>query len=123
MQTTRIVCLTRVRSFGVAIAQLARDARRLSGEMVVTRFLTLLITLLLDSLAALHAAEPPQLAARIELLTSSWHFNAAQPALSTITAQSPQGEFAAPPNQGKGFLPRVPKNSVDDVCRLAIDCL
>ncbi|MCX6877377.1 MAG: hypothetical protein NTW21_26745 [Verrucomicrobia bacterium] len=39
----------------------------------------------------------------IELLTLLWHFNTAQPAQSTLTAQAPQAEFAAPANQTNGF--------------------
>lgn len=39
----------------------------------------------------------------ITLLTLLWLFNASQPALSTLTAQSPQAEFARPANGTNGF--------------------
>jgi len=53
--------------------------------------------------AALHAAESLQSAATIQLRTESWHFNAAQPAHSTLTAQAPQAEFAATATANNGF--------------------
>lgn len=63
----------------------------------------LVTALLLTPLAALHAADSPQPAARIELLTPLYVFNTTQPAQSTLTAQAPQGEFAAPANTSNGF--------------------
>ena len=39
----------------------------------------------------------------IELLTFLWLFNASQPARSTLTAQAPRAEFAAPANTTNGF--------------------
>lgn len=36
----------------------------------------------------------------VELLTLLWLFNPSQPALSTLTAQAPQAEFAVPANAG-----------------------
>jgi len=39
----------------------------------------------------------------LELLTLVWLFNTAQPAQSTLTEQSLQAEFAAPPNTTNGF--------------------
>jgi hypothetical protein len=39
----------------------------------------------------------------IELLTLVWLFNTARPALSTLTAQTPQAEFAAPAQTTSGF--------------------
>lgn len=39
----------------------------------------------------------------IELLTLLWLFNTLQPAQSTLTAQSPNAEFAAPANTTNGF--------------------
>ncbi|MCX7007143.1 MAG: hypothetical protein NTY53_07830, partial [Kiritimatiellaeota bacterium] len=39
----------------------------------------------------------------IEMLTLLWLFNTAQPAQSTLTAQTPQAEFAAPANVTNGF--------------------
>ena len=39
----------------------------------------------------------------IELLTLLWLFNPTQPAQSTLTAQAPQAEFAAPANATNGF--------------------
>ncbi len=39
----------------------------------------------------------------LELRTSTWLFNSAQPAHSTLTAQAPQAEFAAPANTNDGF--------------------
>jgi hypothetical protein len=60
-------------------------------------FVVYVTVVLLAPLAALHAADKPaKRAAKIELLTLSWFFNAAQPAQSTLAAQPPQAEFAAP---------------------------
>jgi len=39
----------------------------------------------------------------VELLTLLWLFNASQPAQSTLTAQAPQADFAAPANTTNGF--------------------
>lgn len=39
----------------------------------------------------------------IELLTVIWLFNTSQPAQSTLTAPTPQAEFAAPANSTEGF--------------------
>lgn len=39
----------------------------------------------------------------IELLTVLWLFNSSQPAQSTLTARTPQAEFAAPSNATNGF--------------------
>ena len=39
----------------------------------------------------------------VDLLTLVWLFNTAQPAQSTLTAQAPQAEFAAPANTTNGF--------------------
>ena len=39
----------------------------------------------------------------LQLLTLLWIFNTSQPAQSTLTAQSPQAEFAAPANTTRGF--------------------
>jgi hypothetical protein len=39
----------------------------------------------------------------VDLLTLAWLFNTAQPAQSTLAAQAPQAEFAAPANPTNGF--------------------
>jgi hypothetical protein len=39
----------------------------------------------------------------VQLLTWLWLFNPTQPALSTLTAQAPQAEFAVPANAGHSF--------------------
>ncbi len=67
--------------------------------------------LLLPPLAALHAGDQPaKRAAKIQLLTLSWFFNAAQPAQSTLTAQPPQAEFAAPADASNGFTVKLTGN-------------
>ena len=43
----------------------------------------------------------------IELLTLFWLFNTTQPAQSTLTAQSPRAEFAAPGNPTNGFTVKL----------------
>ena len=59
--------------------------------------------LLLSAMATAHAAESAHSKARIELLTSSWRFHSLQPALSTLTVESLQAEFAAPADATGGF--------------------
>jgi len=65
--------------------------------------LTLLTAVLLSPLSALHAAESTQSSATITLRTESWHFHTARPSQSTLSAQAPQAEFAAPANATNGF--------------------
>ena len=62
-----------------------------------------LIVVLLAPLVALRSAD----ASKIELLASSWHFDATQAAQSTISAQSSQAEFAVPADTTNGFTVRL----------------
>lgn len=48
-------------------------------------------------------AEAPRSPAQIELRTSSWRFDTEAPALSTLTADSPQARFAASKEPSGGF--------------------
>src|SRR5437899_6696337 len=74
--------------------------------------------LLLLMPAWLFAAGPPKAAADseparsrqtavIELLTGSWHWGAAQPAHSTLTAQALEAQFAAPADRASGFTVKL----------------
>ena len=73
----------------------------------VTRLLT---ALLLASLAALNAADAPQAAAKIELLTPVSVFNTTQPAQSTLTAQNTEAEFTTPTDALLGFTVKLAVN-------------
>jgi hypothetical protein len=62
---------------------------------------------LLAPLSVLHAAESTQSSATITLRTGSWDFHTARPAQSTLSAQAPQAEFAAPANAIDGFTVKL----------------
>jgi beta-fructofuranosidase len=51
------------------------------------------------------AADPalPRTGSRLELSAWTWLFNSSEPAHSTLTAQAPQAEFAAPAEATRGF--------------------
>jgi hypothetical protein len=72
--------------------------------------LTLLTALLFAPLGALHAADSPQAAAKIELLTALSVFNTTQPAQSTLTGQITQAEFTAPADATQGFTVKLAVN-------------
>ena len=69
-----------------------------------------LAVLLLMPLAALHAADSAQSAAKIELLRRLWMFNTTQSAQSTLTAPAPQAEFAVPADATRGFTVKLAVN-------------
>ena len=61
------------------------------------------VALLLSGTAQLVSFVGTRSSPMVQLLTWLWLFNPSQPALSTLTAQAPQAEFAVPANAGNSF--------------------
>jgi hypothetical protein len=72
--------------------------------------LTIILSILLATQAAMHAADAAHSTARIELLNSLWRFNSTQPAQSTLMAQATQAGFAAPADATRGFTVKLAVN-------------
>lgn len=71
----------------------------------VTRAISAILLLLPP--IVLHGAEPPRLAARIELLNLSWSFDTYQGAQSVLSALASQAQFAAPADATRGFTVKM----------------